>query len=144
MTNKPSAIIRPKTRDKLRSIIKKELKKNGHECDLNHIDVSLVTDISYLFHNSPFDGDISKWDVSRAETMDYMFFSSSFKKDVSGWSRSSVKTDEGMFLDSAIAKKLELKNPSFDQVKSYFLRLKLEDVFPKSLGEESQVSKARL
>lgn len=32
--------------------------------DLNFIDTSLIKDMSRLFKNSEFNGDISKWDVS--------------------------------------------------------------------------------
>ena len=45
----------PKTRDELEQIIKARISKEGYNCDLNDIDVSLITDMSYLFFISKFD-----------------------------------------------------------------------------------------
>ena len=49
----------PKTKEELKEIIKNRISTQGTECDLNDIDVSLITDMSYLFFGSKFDGDIS-------------------------------------------------------------------------------------
>ena len=48
----------PKTKDELFRMINDEIHKNGHECSLNHIDVSSITDMSKLFYYSKFNGDI--------------------------------------------------------------------------------------
>lgn len=40
---------KPTTKDELSSLIWEELKKQGPDADLNHIDVSEITDMSYLF-----------------------------------------------------------------------------------------------
>ena len=54
-------------------------------------DLSGVTDMSAMFQQSSFDGDVSGWDVSNVEIMEEMFFgASSFNGDVSGWDVSSV------------------------------------------------------
>ena len=48
-----------KDKEHLKSLIIEAIKKNGNECDLNFIDVSNVTDMSFLFKGVRFDGDIS-------------------------------------------------------------------------------------
>jgi short-subunit dehydrogenase len=50
-----------KNKDDLRDLIREEIKLNGYQCDLNHIDISNIKDLSNLFENSNFNGDISKW-----------------------------------------------------------------------------------
>ena len=62
----------------LELLIKQEMEKNGPKCDLNHIDVGNITDMSYMFRYSPFNGDISKWDVSNVIDMASMFNSMSY------------------------------------------------------------------
>ena len=48
----------PKTKEVLKMIILNRIKKEGSNCDLNDIDVSLITDMSYMFSGSNFNGDI--------------------------------------------------------------------------------------
>ena len=90
----------PKTKDELKQMIEDEISKNGNECSLNHIDVSEITDMSYLFRESKFNGDISDWDVSKVTDMSYMFFDSYFTGDISNWDVSNVENMEGMFFHS--------------------------------------------
>lgn len=50
----------PETREELEMMISDEIKKQGNEADLNHIDVSKIEDFSRLFKSSEFNGDISE------------------------------------------------------------------------------------
>ena len=63
----------PKTKDELEDIINKRIESEGNECDLNDIYTSNITDMSDLFANSDFNGDISKWDVSNVKFKSRMF-----------------------------------------------------------------------
>ena len=51
------------SRSDLGEIIWRRIEEQGPKCDLNDIDVSRITDMSYMFYSSPFDGDISQWNV---------------------------------------------------------------------------------
>jgi hypothetical protein len=55
------------TDETIRNLVLSEISKLGVNADLNHIDVSNVTDMSFVFSYSDFDGDISKWDVSNVK-----------------------------------------------------------------------------
>jgi surface protein len=89
-------------RDKehLKSLIDDEIKKNGWESDLNHIDVSNITDMSSLFKHHAFNGDISKWDVSNVVNMSYMFYGSYFNGNISNWNVSKVQQVVYIFYNS--------------------------------------------
>ena len=62
--------------DELIKIIKSEIEKQGEVVDLNFIDTSLITDMSYIFSgcNNLQSLDISKWDVSNVKYMIDMFY----------------------------------------------------------------------
>ena len=94
----------PKTTDELRKLVRKLIKERGENADLNDIDVSEITDMSYLFYDTKFTGDISKWDVSNVENMPYMFYDSKFNGDISNWDVSKVKYMTGMFVNSPLEK----------------------------------------
>jgi surface protein len=89
-----------KDKDHLKKLIAQEMKQHGNECDLNHIDTSHITTMSYLFDGSNFNGDISRWDVSEVENMKYMFFNATFNSDLSEWNVSKVKDMNCMFYNS--------------------------------------------
>ena len=104
---------KPKTKEELVKIMIEEIKKNGPDCSLNHVDVSNITDMSYLFEGgafrvgndshpilSEFDGDISDWNVSNVTNMDHMFCSCKYSGkngDITNWDVSNVKDMNYMF-----------------------------------------------
>jgi hypothetical protein len=53
-TNTGKNFFSPRTKEELKKIIEFEIDKNGHTCSLNHIDVSKITDMSFLFFKSKF------------------------------------------------------------------------------------------
>ena len=103
----------PKTKEELVKIMIEEIKENGPDCSLNHIDVSNITDMSYLFEGgsfrvgndshpilSEFDGDISEWNVSNVTNMDHMFCRCKYSGkdgDITNWDVSRVTNMAGMF-----------------------------------------------
>ena len=91
----------PKSRNELKALIIKLIKERGKNADLNDIDTSEITDMSYLFNYKElinFDGDISKWDVSNVKEMIIMFGNSKFNGDISQWDVSKVEyMDDNMF-----------------------------------------------
>ena len=91
--------VQPKTKDELKTLINKTIKKQGYACDLNFIDTSLIKDMGELFSDSKFNGDISSWDVSNVTNMSFMFFNSIFNGNISSWDVSNVTNMSFMFYD---------------------------------------------
>ena len=103
--------IKPKDKEDLIDIIKKEIfriqgtpNNPNWYADLNHIDTSEITDMSYLFSRKYglnwFNGDISRWDTSNVKNMTGMFFASHFDGNISRWDVSNVTNMEAMFSGS--------------------------------------------
>ena len=95
----------------IQQIVKDELDRLGHDADLNHIDVSKVTNMASLFSCAVDDylggfmkyedlnPDISEWDVSNVKNMDGMFWGcEQFNCDISKWNVNNVETHDRMFL----------------------------------------------
>ena len=87
----------PKTKKELKEIIKERISEQGNKCDLNDIDTSLIDDMSFLFCESSFNGDISKWDVSNTTDMYGMFAKSQFNQNISNWNINKNCYLTGMF-----------------------------------------------
>lgn len=92
--------ITPTTKEELKEIIEETIEKQGLNCNLNFIDVSLIEDMNWLFAYSSFNGDISKWDTSNVKNMEGMFYHSKFNGDISNWDVSSVVNMSFMFSES--------------------------------------------
>ena len=106
--SKPKLNMIKATDETIHQIVKDELDRFGHDADLNHIDVSEVTNMKQLFSCGEFDylgrkykdlnPDISHWNVSNVENMEYMFYKcENFNQDISMWDVSSVEDMYGMF-----------------------------------------------
>ena len=90
----------PETNKELKDIIKQRIKQDGNEVDLNDIDVSKITDMSYLFKGTDFKGDISSWDISNVTDMQGMFYRcEAFNQDISSWDVSNVTDMQSMFYE---------------------------------------------
>ena len=90
---------KPKTKEELREIIKKELVSQGADADLNFIDVSEITDMSDLFDGMNIGNiKIDQWDVSNVTNMCEMFwYAENFNSDISMWDVSNVTNMSYMF-----------------------------------------------
>lgn len=96
------------TDNTIKNIVKDELDRLGHDANLNHIDVSEVTNMRSVFDRNRKDfgwnthadinPDISEWDVSKVITMENMFWDCiKFNGDISEWITSNVKNTNSMF-----------------------------------------------
>ena len=89
--------IQPKNRVQLVQLINYAFKHKQY--DLNFIDTSKITDMSYLFDNVNHNFDISCWDVSNVTNTEFMFDCCfEFKgKGLENWDVSKVEDMKYMF-----------------------------------------------
>ena len=135
----------PQTKEELIKNIKELLYKK--ENDLNCIDTSAITDMSFLFLNinviidnidvsnwnvsnvtnmeglfnncKKFNCDLSKWDVSNVKDMSYMFYNcGNFDCDLSNWNVSNVTNMYTMFEGCSKFKGKGLENWDVSKVES--------------------------
>lgn len=128
-TKMKSTRVKPKNKDELIRIIDKTISKEGNECSLNFIDTSLIKNMSSLFENSDFNGDISKWDVSNVTDMFRMFSGAkSFNQPLNDWDVSNVEDMNRMFsnaksfnqpLDKWNTSKVKDMSGMFENAKSF-------------------------
>lgn len=96
----------------IRSIVESEIKHLGVYANLNHILVNDVTDMSCLFRDLNFDGDISQWNVGKVTDMSYMFERSNFNGDISNWNVRNVRKHDHCF-DGSPLQNQPNKQPNF-------------------------------
>ena len=101
ITSKTRPLYRPKpaTYKELRPIIEQELDKQGPDADLNFIDTSRITDMSFLFTRLVIRNiKIDEWDTSNVQEMSEMFMNcGKFNADLSTWDVSNVRRMDSMF-----------------------------------------------
>jgi hypothetical protein len=97
----------------IRDIVRREIARQGQNADLSLVIVDEVTDMSYLFYDTCFNGDISEWNVSNVVNMEGMFAGSRFDGDLSKWDVSNVKEHSYCFEDCPIGKHPQ-KQPKFN------------------------------
>ncbi len=86
------------------------------ECyPLENLDISQIDDLSFVFSESNYNGDLSKWNVSNCKNMERMFDCSIFNNDsIKYWDISNVKKTYYMFYNSKFEKDISLWNFSED------------------------------
>lgn len=109
-------------RAELIQAVRESMENYGHDCDLNHLDVSRVTNFRSIFQNLPFCGNISNWDVSNAITMERMFEGSFFNGNISKWNVSNVVSMSYMFANSCFNNDISAWNVQNVQLFTYMFR----------------------
>ena len=110
----------PETYNELKDIVRQLVSERGLNADLNDIDTSKITDMSYLFFGwgtiKDFDGDISEWDVSNVTKMEAMFYNcknftgtcgGKNKNMLNGWDVKNCRIFAAMFEKSGFKGNIE-------------------------------------
>lgn len=69
----------------LRQIVIQEIAENGPTCDLNHLNVGEMQDISGTFKGTNFNGNVSRWNIGMACDIRDVFADCPFSGDLSQW-----------------------------------------------------------
>ena len=99
-STKLASICRPTSKAELRSLIDQELKRQGPDANLNFIDTSAITDMSFLFvYKTIGNIKIDQWDTSNVRDMHCMFaICKNFEgKGLENWDVSNVEHMSRMF-----------------------------------------------
>ena len=108
--------VQPKNKAQLKSLI--EYAFNHNIYDLNFIDTSEITDMSWLFEDVRHNFDVSKWDVSNVTNMSAMFYCCvNFNCNLSNWNVSNVTDMYSMFTACENFKGKGLENWDVSKVK---------------------------
>lgn len=106
--------VQPQSKEELVAIIKDAIATYGNEVDLNFIDTSKIINMSCLFQNSNFNGNINKWNVSNVKNMDCMFSSAfKFNQPINNWNISHLLIANAMF-KNALSFNQDLDNWKFN------------------------------
>ena len=101
--------MKPANKATLVAEITRAMDTHGNKADLNYIDTSDITDMSYLFSGharngygrGEFNGDISEWNVGKVTNMNSMFQdATAFNGDISKWNVGKVANMNSMFQDA--------------------------------------------
>lgn len=122
-------VYQPKNRRELIDIISKKYQNNKKEdmLDLNDIDVSKVTDLSYLFELiKPKRVDMNMWDTSRVTDIHGLFWDNDVVEEIhiEDWDVSNVKTAYGAFYFCENVKELNLNKWNFKSCEEFDLMFK--------------------
>ena len=80
--------------------VRSEISRLGTDANLNHLDVSEITNMFSLFCATGFCGDVSLWDVTNVSVMEGMFAHTKFNGDLSLWDTKNLKNANSMFMGS--------------------------------------------
>lgn len=131
---KPNYNYSPRTKKELEKLVYDLIKERGPNADLNDIDTSNITDMSYLFQDEECNVDISEWDVSNVKDMSYMFDNTYDSRhvnfideqymfcDLSKWKINKNAKVTGMFRKSnyTFADKVDWFDESFGNLKTRY------------------------
>jgi surface protein len=107
-------------------------KRRDEGVDMTKLCTSLVTDMSRLFENFQFDGQIGNWDVSNVIDMNHMFRNTYFNQPIGEWDVRKVTDMSFMFVHSPFNQSLKNWNVSKVKNMSYMFSI---SPFNQPIGE---------